>query len=88
VRSSASLRMSISGTASHRRETSFLIRRRFRGSGAASSGVSLIAPWRRSLTSTQSRSGSASLRSWRAVVISRRSDPEKTAGSGGLRSSR
>ena len=46
VRSTASLSMSISGTVPHRAAISFFSRRRLRGSGAASSGVSLIAPSR------------------------------------------
>ena len=44
VRSAASVTMSISGTCPQRACTAFLRRRRFRVSGCASSGVSLIAP--------------------------------------------
>jgi len=85
VRGTVSFSTSISGTAAHRRATSFLIRRRLRGSGAASSGVSLIAPAGRSVMSTQSRPGSASSSSPSAAVISWRRAPENSAGSSGLR---
>ena len=85
VRSAVSFSTSISGTAAHRRATSFLTRRRLRGSGAASSGVSRIAPAARSAISTQSRSGSASSSPASAAVISSRRAPVNSPGSSGLR---
>ena len=48
VRSTASLSMPISGTVPHRAVISFFSSRRLRGSGAASSGVSLMLPSRHS----------------------------------------
>jgi hypothetical protein len=71
VRCTVSFSTSISGTAAHRRAISFLTRRRFRGSGAASSEVSRIAPVGRSAISTQSRSGSAPSSSASADHVSR-----------------
>ena len=54
--------MSISGTVPHRAAISFFSSRRLRGSGAASSGVSLMLPSRRSAICSQSRRGSAPCR--------------------------
>jgi hypothetical protein len=85
VRSTVSFSTSISGTVAHRRATSFLIRRRFPGSGAACSGVSRIAPAGRSVMSTQGRPGTASSSSPSAAVISLRKAPVNSAGSSGLR---
>jgi hypothetical protein len=85
VRSTASFSMSTSGTAVYRRPTSALILRRFRGSGAASSGVSLIAQAGRSAISSQSRPGSSPSSAASDSSISRCSLPMNSDGSRGLR---
>ncbi|MGI8415916.1 MAG: hypothetical protein ACR2P2_06830 [Nakamurella sp.] len=84
VRRTASLSMSISGTLPQRRSTSALMRRRFRGSGWAGTGVSLIVADRRSVICTRPSCGSAAS----SVLICSRSPSTNTAGSKGLRSSR
>ena len=87
VRSTASLSMSINGTVPHRVRMSFFNARRFRGSGAASSGVSLIGPCLpRSMMSTQSRPGSCSSRVASSPRSSSWSSSMNAVGSSGLRS--
>jgi len=80
--------MSISGTLPQRRSTSALTRRRLRGSGCAGTGVSLIAPDRRSVICTHPSCGSCSFSAASSVRICSRSSSTNTAGSTGLRSSR
>ncbi|MGP3921095.1 hypothetical protein [Nonomuraea sp. 10N515B] len=87
VRSTASFSMSISGTEPQRRLTSFLIRRRFRGSSAGPSFVSLIAPDLRSEIANQSSFGSAVSNASSSARISALNSAMKSFGSSGLRSS-
>ena len=87
VRRIASLSMSISGTPSHLRRTSPLIRRRLRGSGEASGAANRIAPALRSVMSTHSRPGKAVSKALSSASISARSAWVKALGSRGLCSS-
>lgn len=80
--------MSISATVPQRRCTSALIRRKLRGSGAASYLVSAMAPDARSVMSSQSRDGIVVSSCAKAAVISSRRSSMKTVGSSGMRSSR
>jgi len=64
------------------------MRRRLRGSGAASHLVRVIAPEARSVMSSQSSDGSTVFSSVRASVISWRRSSMNVVGSSGLRSSR
>lgn len=85
VRNTASLSMSINGTVPHLACTARFSWRRFRGSGTASSGVSLIAPLDRSLIDSQSHVGNARWSSSSSVRICSRSSSMNAVGSSGLR---
>jgi hypothetical protein len=89
VRRQVSVSMSISGTTPHRARIAVFSRRRFRGSGAASSGVRRIAPaLRRSAICSQARPvpPSASFSTDSSASSSSRISPVNRLGSSGLRS--
>jgi hypothetical protein len=89
VRRQVSVSMSISGTTPHRSRIAVFSRRRFRGSGAASSGVTWIAPAaRRSAIFSQARPfpPSALFSADSSAFSSSRISSVNRLGSSGLRS--
>ena len=89
VRRQVSVSMSISGTTPHRSRIAVFSRRRFRGSGAASSGVSVDRPGLRPLGDLQpgeALSGSALFSADSSASSSSRISAANRLGSSGLRS--